>query len=290
MTQEVENKKYIDQFGPSIGAEVVCHKVDCQSALSFVARDGKMAFYAYTIVTSGSATIRYNGRQLVLHRNDIYTYTPGYTIDVVDASDDYHALTLFASESLTFDTSLMRSMIRTAYFPFVALHDPRLPLTDTQAALLLRQVENIMDHQYLPAPLRGEALRHLYAAFLLDLLAVQEHIAPHRHSSDRTEEIFIDFIHLLPQHFAEHHDIPFYADRLCITPIYLSRVVRQVSGRTVVDYINQMLLGEASWLLRSTDLTTVQIADRLHFSSQASFCRFFTRLRGVSPKVFRERG
>ena len=63
--------------------------------------------------------------------------------------------------------------------------------------------------------------------------------------------------------------------------------MRQVTGRTVMDYINQMLLMEASWLLRNTDETTVQIADRLHFSSQASFCRFFTRLKGLSPKAYR---
>ncbi|MBR1765706.1 MAG: helix-turn-helix transcriptional regulator [Bacteroidales bacterium] len=272
---------------PTGAEEIVCHKVDAPSARAFRARDGKLAFYAYTIVTHGTSTIRYNDRELVLHRNDIYTYTPGYTIDVVSVSDDYRALALFASESLTFDPTLMRSMIRTAYFPFVELHEPRLLLTDSQAALLQRQLLNIEEHQSLDSPLRTETLRHLYAAFMLDLLGVQELIAPHRHSSDRAEELFIDFMHLLPEHFAERHDISFYADRLCITPIYLSRVVRQVSGRTVGDYINQMLLGEAAWLLRNTDLTTVQIADRLHFSSQASFCRFFTRLKGISPIQFR---
>jgi len=91
----------------------------------------------------------------------------------------------------------------------------------------------------------------------------------------------------LPKHFAEHHDIKFYAESLCITPVYLSRVIKQVSGRTVVDYINQMLLMEASWLLNSTHETTIQIADRLHFASQASFCRFFKRMKGVAPITYR---
>ena len=102
------------------------------------------------------------------------------------------------------------------------------------------------------------------------------------------EEIFIGFIRLLPRHFAEHHDIPFYADQLHISPVYLSRVVRQVTGRTVVDYINQMLLMEASFLLQTSQLSITQIADHLHFADTPSFSKFFSRLNGMSPKEYRK--
>ena len=60
-----------------------------------------------------------------------------------------------------------------------------------------------------------------------------------------------------------------------------------MTGRTVVDYINQMLLMEASWLLQTTDLSIAAISERLHFSDQSSFGRFFTRMKGMSPKRFR---
>ncbi len=76
--------------------------------------------------------------------------------------------------------------------------------------------------------------------------------------------------------------------RTNISPVYLSRVVRQVTGRTVVDYINQMLLMEASFLLRTSELSITQIADRLHFADAPSFSKFFSRLKGKSPRVFRE--
>ena len=80
----------------------------------------------------------------------------------------------------------------------------------------------------------------------------------------------------------------FYASQFCITPRYLSQIVREVSGRTVVDYINQMLLMEASYLLQQTSFPIVQIADRLHFSEAASFTRFFTRMKGMTPREFRK--
>ena len=74
-----------------------------------------------------------------------------------------------------------------------------------------------------------------------------------------------------------------------ITTTYLSRVVRQVSGgRTVVDYINQMLLMEATFLLRQTSLSITQISDQLHFAEVTTFARFFNRMQGMTPREFRK--
>ena len=138
-----------------------------------------------------------------------------------------------------------------------------------------------------PNPLHGESLRLIYSLFLVDLSVIEERSVPIHRFSPRVEELFLRFIQLLPQHFVEHRDIAFYADCLCITTTYLSRVVRQVSGRTVADYIDQMLLMESSWLLQTTPLTVAQIADRLHFAETTTFARFFKRMKGCTPKEFR---
>ena len=135
----------------------------------------------------------------------------------------------------------------------------------------------------------GRCLRMLYNLFLTDLSSVQQHSIREHRFPKRVEEIFFGFLGLLPQHFAEHHDIGFYADRLCITTTYLSRVVRQMSGgRTVVDYINQMLLMEAVFLLRQTSLSITQISDQLHFAEVTTFARFFNRMKGMNPREFRK--
>ena len=127
----------------------------------------------------------------------------------------------------------------------------------------------------------------LYATFLLDMQNAQQHSITRHQIPLRIEEIFIGFIRLLPQHFAEHHDIAFYASRLHITPVYLSRVVRQATGRTVIDYINQMIVMEASFLLRTSPMSITQIAERLHFADTPSFSKFFLRMKGVNPRRYR---
>lgn len=154
---------------------------------------------------------------------------------------------------------------------------------------MILKMREIIDYIHSDHIYKSEVLRMLYSIFLLDLQNAQQHAIVHRQTPQRVEEIFIGFIRLLPRYFVEHHDIPFYASKLHISPVYLSRVVRQVTGRTVVDYINQMLLIEASFLLKTTQLSIAQIADYLHFADTPSFSKFFSRMKGMSPKEYRKR-
>ncbi|MCR4829026.1 MAG: helix-turn-helix transcriptional regulator [Bacteroidales bacterium] len=246
-----------------------------------------LPFYSFSLIFRGRVKILYDGKEWDLPPNHLYTYTPGLDISIIDVSDDFLGLNIFVEEGGFLEAPVMRNMIRAAYFPFVELHEPCLQLTEAQAHLLTKQMLVIKEHQAAAHRFKAEVMRTLYSAFLLDLIDILESTSCHRHTSERTEKLFVGFMRLLSHHYIEHHDISFYASELCVTPIYLSRIVRQITGRTVVYYINQMLLMEASWLLRNTDETTVQIADRLHFSSQASFSRFFTRMKGITPKAYR---
>lgn len=184
---------------------IVCTETDAEITFGINQTQGFLACYTFTIVTRGWLTLLYNDRELTLSEGDLYTYSPGFQVSILAASDDY----------------------------------------------------------------RG----------------IREHRFP-----KRMEEIFIGFLHLLSQHFMEHHDIGFYVSKLCISTTYLSRVVRQVSGgRTVIDYINQLLLMEAAFLLTHTSLSITQISDRLQFAEVTTFARFFQRMKGITPREYRNK-
>ena len=108
------------------------------------------------------------------------------------------------------------------------------------------------------------------------------------HFTTRAEEVFKAFLRLVPQHFMEHRELSFYADLLNITTTYLSRIVRQMSGRTVLDFLVSALVSEAAIRLKTTNRSITQLADDFHFSDQAAFTKFFTRMKGISPKKFRK--
>ncbi len=250
---------------------------------------GTIAAYGYTIVLQGWMTMLYSGREVHFTKDDLIIYTPGIAVSVLAISDDYRGICLVADKDFAFESPTMRNAIRAAYLPAVELREPRLTLAEDDILHLMELMGIIRRYLLSPDhPFRSESLRSTYGLFLLELTAIQERTIRERRFPKRVEELFFDFLRLVPVHFAEHHDVAFYASRLCITPRYLSQIVREVSGRTVVDYINQMLLMEASYLLLQTSLLIVEIADRLHFSETASFTRFFTRMKGMTPREFRK--
>ena len=249
---------------------------------------GTVAAYGYTIVLQGWMTMLYNGREVRCTKDDIIIYTPGITISILAISNDYRGICLVADKDFVFESPTMRDAIRAAYLPTVELSEPRLPLAEDDIQHLMQLMGIIRRYLLSPGhPFRSESLRTTYGLFLLELTAIQERAIRDRRYPKRVEELFFDFLRLVPIHFAEHHDVAFYASRLCITPRYLAQIVRDVSGRTVVDYINQMLLMEASYLLQQTSLPIVEIAYRLHFSETASFTSFFTRMKGMNPREYR---
>ena len=267
---------------------IYCFETTRKTALRTNETQGFFACFVFTLVEKGWMTIRYNGRKLTFHPDDLYIYSPGLPVTVIATSDDFQGLSLMADEHAAMDEPTLHNLVQIAYLPIVQLNEPKQTLpADTAQHLAAKMRETIgylqSDHIY-----KDEVLRLLYAVFLLDLQNAQDRVIVHHQVPQRVEEIFIGFMRLLPDHFAEHHDIPFYASALHISPVYLSRVVRQVTGRTVVDYINQMLLMEASFLLHSSELSITQIADRLHFADAPSFSKFFSRLKGQSPRAFRE--
>lgn len=269
--------------------KIYCNETDM--AITFRANriQGFLAAYTFTLVIKGWLTIVYNGKELTLEPGDLYIYSPGMPVTILAASEGYHGICLMADERATIELPSVRDLVNIAYTPIVQLHEPKLSLAPNVAQHMEQKMRDIISYFHSDHLYRDEVLRMLYAIFLLDVQNAQQQAIVHRQTPQRVGEIFIGFIRLLPLHFAEHHDIAFYASALHITPVYLSRVVRQVASRTVVDYINQMLLMEASFLLRTSPMSITQIAEHLHFSDAPSFSKFFSRQKGVSPREYRAR-
>ena len=267
--------------------KIYCTRTDSAMTLRTNVTQGFMAAYTFTIVTEGWLTTDFNGREITIHPNDLYIYSPGESVSVKQISDDYQGICLLADEQVALEIPTTHHLIHNAYSPIAHLSQPVLTLPDHTAQRLVQRMLEIISYIHSSHIYRDDVLKMLFAIFLLDVEDAQAQSVARPLNSKRAEELFLGFTQLLPHHFAEHHDIAFYADQLCISPVYLSRIVRQVSGRTVVDYINRMLATEAAFLLHTTSLTVSQISDRLHFADTPSFSKFFLRMKGMSPKDYR---
>jgi YesN/AraC family two-component response regulator len=88
-------------------------------------------------------------------------------------------------------------------------------------------------------------------------------------------------------HYREQRGLDFYADKLCITPKHLSKVIKAISDKPANDWIDEHVVLEAKALLKSTNMTIEQISDELNFPSQSFFGKYFKRVTGMSPKEYK---
>ncbi|MDR2920452.1 MAG: helix-turn-helix transcriptional regulator [Tannerella sp.] len=244
--------------------------------------------FSFVLVRRGHLSLEYKGQRIDLKKNDMHTYAPGMPTRMLDTSSDYEGFCLIIEEKMVAETPLMHHFVRTAYFPITELSQPKITLTDEQADQMAGLLLMLRQHIYNPSTFQREALYALCEVFSIDLLNIQNMMVENHRVTTRAEEIFTAFLQLLPTSYMEHHDLHFYAERLNITTTYLSRIVKQISGRTVMDFIEHSLATEAIWRLKTTDRSITQLANEFHFSDQAAFTKFFTRMKGIPPREFRK--
>ncbi len=104
----------------------------------------------------------------------------------------------------------------------------------------------------------------------------------------RSIDIYNRFVSLVAEHYRTAHDVAFYADRLCITTRYLSGVTDKVVSKSPKQIIADYIMSEAKTFLDTTRLTIQEISDRLGFSSQVLFCKFFKSQDNMSPSDYRK--
>ncbi len=106
--------------------------------------------------------------------------------------------------------------------------------------------------------------------------------------SVRKNQMYEQFLSLVNQYHNEERGMAFYAERLCITPKYLSKIVKQASGRSGPEWIDSFVILEAKNLLKYTDKPIKEIVWELHFPNPSVFNKFFKKHTGLTPSEYRK--
>jgi AraC family transcriptional regulator, transcriptional activator of pobA len=138
-------------------------------------------------------------------------------------------------------------------------------------------------------PFDQQVVNHLFHAFLFEVSSIYQRCNSHKKIQyTRKEEVSMRFVKLLSESFREERSVIFYAEQLHVTPRYLSQTVKEVTGKSAGELIDEMVILEAKALLNDVSLTIAQVADSLYFSDQFFFSKYFKRLTGLSPSDYRK--
>lgn len=107
-------------------------------------------------------------------------------------------------------------------------------------------------------------------------------------TSTRHKKLFELFIEQVEKHHTKERSVSFYADKLCLTPKYLSKIIKNVSGLSAPEVITKYVILEAQHLLRHSDMSIKEIADHLNFPNQSFFYKYFKTHTGFTPNEYRQ--
>jgi len=102
-----------------------------------------------------------------------------------------------------------------------------------------------------------------------------------------TDKLAQNFIVAVYNNYRKHREVAHYADLLCVTPSYLSVVVKEKTGKTALQWINDVVMSDARQLLLYSDQSIKEIVATLGFPNQSFFGKYFKQHSGKSPKRFR---
>lgn len=173
------------------------------------------------------------------------------------------------------------------YFDLEAEHI--INVTDAESELIQQSFRDIIAEYERFSHEKDYVLRNYIHILLLRIREIyRPHVKKINESATRSMRIANEYKHLVEKNFIQRREVQYYADQLHITAKHLSDVVKNVTGKSSRDIINDMLLLEAKVLLGSTGRTVTEIAHQLHFEDQSHFCHFIKKQTGLSPLQLRK--
>lgn len=241
------------------------------------------------LCTGGNGKIGIDLNQYNLKRNSLIVIQPKNYIHLSEFSPEFEGSIVVCSRHLVEDVLPKLTDI----VPLLIHHrtEPVTQLTESEAT----GIRNF--YKFLREKLRGPKTRFLQQKInsilqatlyeMMDIIDLRSSKIPES-SRTRKEEIMARFILAVSEEFRTQRQVAYYAQKLCISPKHLSSVVKEISGRTAGDWIENYVVMESKVLLKTTDMTIQEIAVYLNFANQSFFGKYFKQHTGCSPTSYRK--
>lgn len=262
------------------------HKFEDNNNVFFEPKPHITDFFEIFVFEEGTGKIELNGHQLQVGDRSLFFISPYQKKSChinPKAIKGFHLV--FQNDFLAdfFEDKLF--VYRLQYF-YNAIHPQYLQLSQREYQLIHTLFNEIIaeiqhfkkDSLHLIRPLLYFALSKLNRLYSIDYK-----LSPETHSNS---DIY-RFKEALEIHIREVHSVDNYCNLLNVNRHQLNQICKAHFGHTSKKVIQFRLLKEVEMELRYSDHTVAEIAHELHFSDPNNLTRFFTRLTGKSPKIYR---
>jgi AraC-like DNA-binding protein len=248
----------------------------------------RMNFILMALCKHGKAQYSIDTREQTVKPGDLLFISERHIVDNYIASPDFECLCIMVSTE--FYHGFIQNVKNVSSLLLFSMNNPVVSLTPREIQVYSNYYQTIREkmsdrgHHY-----RTNLVKALLLAMFYDMSNVIWRVEQQgAKSQTRADVIFANFIRLLEQHFRQERRVSWYAEQLCITPKYLSEIVKQVSKRTPNEWIDNYVILEIRVLLKNSTKSIKEIAEELQFPNQSFLGKYFKEHIGVSPSQYRK--
>lgn len=253
------------------------------------AKEVKMGFFVLVLCLKGSASLYINGQLYTINPNDLLLCHPNIMLGVNKISDDIEFRCVcmspdYVQQLISFFGEAWNAKLYFERNPIMLLNEEEI----TSVCLYYDLIRSRLERP--PFLHQREVVDSLFMAFLYEFAnVVRRYVTINPPEFSSAENLFSEFLNLLSAEYPKKRFVKYYAEKLNVTPKYLSAVCKNISGYTALDLINQCVIKDILYALKKKENGIKDIAYGLDFPNLSFFGKYVKKHLGMSPRMYREK-
>ena len=251
----------------------------------------RMATTFFVLCKDGEVDITYNQKHYVLKKNSLIVGIPDIVVQInsqslIDANAMFCKKEFLDGLNVNVDNLLIHILLYILNNPILELTAEEL--SDLQHTFMdLEKFAKTNEEDFFTKEIIASGIRaFIYKVCRIVSCRIKQSEYPRVNT--RKYDYFKRFFALLATGYKQHRNVNWYAEQLHLSTKYFTSLIRQVSGRTTVDWINDRVIYEAKNLLLYSEMSITEIAYQLNFPSTSFFSKYFKNIVGINPSEFRK--
>ena len=244
-------------------------------------------YYTILFIEKGEGVHFVDFTEYKIENQTIYFIQPGQMHQVILSAEPVGWVITF-TEQFLIANSISEKMINDIYLFNDYGQSPPLSINDRDLPIYKSLIEQM---NYFASSLQSYTLEAVGSLVKLFLIQSNNHCSLRKSDNpqllETSNHLLRSFKQSLNKHYAKAHMVSDYADELAVTADYLNKTVKNLTGKSAKDHIQQKLIIEAKRSLLFSNISGKELAYELGFEESAHFNNFFKKITTQTPSEFR---
>lgn len=284
-----EQEEYLIRFERDLmaGKDICCLTGEVKTFPKVLCRPFRMSYVGLIVCEKGSFCFDVDKKNFTARAGETVFLSEGNDFCIGELSDDLRVSMLFYRVDPI--REILGSSVVAMYLYTTLTPEPCYVWTSGEEEDLAHYISLLGRHRKGPQnPFDNHECKLLLLALTYRLCSIySRRIIEEKNVAGHKIDTFIKLIRLIEKYYMQERGVAFYADKLYLSPKYLSALSKSVCGYTVQELVFRAIIRKSIFWLKNTNKSVQEISDDLNFPNASFFGTFFKKQTGLTPSHYR---